>query len=152
MNTSLAERSCLSESAVGLLTNKGNPFDLGGVSWAPGIDHGIFFEGIVDEATVVGVHRPELDRATCLPHFISVLLHALHQGVVLHGAVVLDVDAETLGLGVVLVNDPVDEILNVFEPFAVFSDEDFGLFGEDVKASAGVGVVFFDLDDKAEIT
>src|SRR5205809_7767904 len=58
--------------------------DARGIGWTPGGDLGIVFESIVNEASLVGIHRFKLKRTAGDAHALSQLTHPLHNSIFAH--------------------------------------------------------------------
>jgi len=111
---------------------------------AVGFDGGIVFEGVMDDAAVEGVHGLEFDYIAPAPHFFGCFLGFAHDGITVLGAVAADIDSDFRAGRVLLVEEPVEEILEIGEGLALAADEPPGILGFDVEEESVIQVMFFD--------
>src|SRR5207253_1849774 len=71
-------------------------FDPRRIRRTPGRDIGVVFEGVVNDAPLIGIHRLELQRASGDAYSLSQLANALHNSIFAHGAIMRAIDNELL--------------------------------------------------------
>jgi hypothetical protein len=88
-----------------------NPLDAGVVVGTKTHYLRIILQGVVDDPSIVGIHRLELDRPARDSDSIGDLTDSLAEFVVAHGPPVPDVDLDTVGIPVLGLKNPVQEKL-----------------------------------------
>src|SRR5207249_7629092 len=73
-------------------------FDPRRIRRTPGRDIGVVFEGVVNDAPLIGIHRLELQVASGDAYSLSQLANALHNSIFAHGAIMLAIDNDLLGI------------------------------------------------------
>ena len=126
-----------------------DPLDSRIVLRAPGADIRVIFERVVNDPAVVGIERISLERSPGRSNRLGKMADFFYEGVVAHGAVVLDVYDHTLAGRILRSKDAIDEILEVIDDSVVASDEMLRFVGEDLEDEVAVALLLLDLDNKS---
>jgi hypothetical protein len=105
----------------------------------------------VHDATVVGIQGEGLHGPTGGSDDSCQLADFLDEGVVAHGAVVLDIDDDPRAGWGLRSEDAVDEVLKVFHHLLAAPDESLGFVGEDLEDGNTFVLLQLDGRNEAEI-
>ena len=116
---------------------KQNGFFVGAFDFdAVGLDVGVVFKGVVDDAAVEGAQRLEFDDVAPATDFFGGVFGFLNKGFAGLGAVAADVEHD-FGRGLVLLKeDAIQNVLQVAECLALAANEAAGVIGLDVERKA----------------
>jgi hypothetical protein len=122
------------------------------IVWAETHDVRIFLQGVVNDPSIVGIHRLKFDRSPRNPDGVGDLTYTLPQFVISHGAPMADVDLHPLSTPVLGLENPVQKKLQVFQRFAVVTDQSVAFGRKNLELPARVGLDLLDVHDEAEVT
>ena len=105
---------------------------LGGV-FGDGLNFFVVHEGVVDEAAFVRIHGVHPDFFATFFDFVGEVVGLVLDLLFLFEAEIFAVETDAIGVGIGFAHDAVDEVLQVVEAFAVFSDDEFVVFGVEVE-------------------
>ena len=105
----------------------------------------------MNDAAVVGVQRRGLHRTARGAHDIGELFDLRNEGIVAHGAVVLHIDDDARGGGILGQEESVHEMLEVFHHLLAAADQALGLVGEDLEDRCALVLLVLDGGDEAKI-
>src|SRR5438552_3697963 len=127
--------------------------DARGIGWTPGGDLGIVFESIMNEASLVGIHRFKLKRTAGDAHALSQLTHPLYNSIFAHGTIMLAVDNDFFSVVVLGLQQPVKQELDGLKRLAITPDETPAFLSVNLqrRVAAFVGSLL-DVHHEAEIT
>lgn len=131
---------------------EGDAFDPGVVIGTEGHHVRIILQSIVHDPAIVGVHRIEFDRSARDPDGVGDLPDPLAQFVVPHRAPVSNVDLDTLGIPVLSLQDSVQKELQIFQRFAVVSNQRLAFGSKDLELTTAFGLDFLYFCDEAQVT
>ena len=123
----------------------------GGAFLALGGDVDVVGEGLVDEASVVGVHGVESDGLAGAADVVGEFADMADEVLLFLLAIALDIDDDVEGAFLIAVEDAVEEVLEVFEGVAVATDQATGFAGADVEDVTTGGFHLFDLEDQTKM-
>jgi hypothetical protein len=122
------------------------------IVWAEAHHIRIFFQRIMNDPAIVGIHRVEFDRATGNPHGVGDLADTLSQFVVPHGAPVADVDLHSVRIPILGLKNPIQKKLQIFQGLSVGTDQCVAFGRKNLELTTAVGLDFLDIHDEAEVT
>src|SRR5437016_9922767 len=108
---------------LGLPLQERDLFDARRIGRTPGRDIRVVFEGVVNDAPLIGIHRLELQRASGDTHSVSQLTNPLHDSIFPHGTIMLAINNNLLGIFVFRLQQAVKKKLNGVEHFAVATNQ-----------------------------
>jgi hypothetical protein len=118
-------------------------FDPRGIGRTPGRDIGVVFEGVVNDAPLIGVHRLELQRAPGDAYSLSQLANALHDSIFAHGTIMLAINNDLLGIFVFRLQQPVEKKLNGVEHFSVTANQTPAFLGVNLQGQISAFALHF---------
>src|SRR5437868_14514319 len=128
---------------LGLPLQERDLFDARRIRRTPGRDIGVVFEGVVNDAPLIGIHRLELQRASGDAYSLSQLANALHNSIFAHGAIMLAIDNDLLGIFVFRLQQPIEKKLNGVEHFAVATNQTPAFLGVNLQSQISAFALHF---------
>lgn len=128
----------ISNEFLGFPFTDGDAFDLLMPFGTGGLEQGIFPEGVVDEASIVGIERFGFDRAAMIADSLGKLVNAVQEGIVPNRAVMFDIDDDPGSIPVLRKEDAVYEKLKTLKGFVATTDQVTGIIGADLEDRVAV--------------
>jgi hypothetical protein len=122
------------------------------IVWAETHDVRIFLQRVVNNPSIVGIHRLKFDRTPGNSHGVGDLANTLSQFVISHCAPMADINLDPLSTPVPGLKNPVQKKLQVFQRFSVRTDQSVAFGRKNLELPTSVGLDLLDIRDEAEIT